>query len=216
MHLYVKCINLYVKWINLVGGTKSLVGTKLLWHWHLGCGAYSKSWPYSWVTVNIATKELVPNLLSTPVWGPCWQNWSVLFLSDNQDFITFLTRGQHEIYSWPSCWGTLILEANFGFEHQSEHLAGQMNAAADTLSWGWLSELYSLLPQAPCTSSWVPLSSWNWLQKELWCGYLHTGICCLVMLCKRCHPEHNVGINVCSDTLSGFLFTLTHSTPSPL
>ena len=130
-----------------------------------GCGAYSKSslewfqwqWPHSWSPVNIAAKELVPILISAAIWGPVWRGSTVLFLSDNQAVVTCLLRRTARDPLMAHLLRCLFfLEAHFGFEHRSEHIAGRQNAAADALSRNRLSEFQSLFPQAPGTSLQVP------------------------------------------------------------
>ena len=49
------------------------------------------SWPSSWQNANIATKELLPIVLSLALWASCWSGLRVLFRTDNQAVVAALT-----------------------------------------------------------------------------------------------------------------------------
>ena len=162
----------------------------------LGCGSFSQAdhawfqleWPPSWVTVNIAIKELIPIVISSAIWGSRWQGTSVTFLSDNQAVVTFLTKRS----AWDLQLTHLIrclffFQAHFRFEYNVQHVAGKMNAAADALSRNMLDIFHSLYPHASHSSTPVPSShmdlltdrTMNWTLahwKVLFSRFLHVGL----------------------------------------
>ena len=54
-----------------------------------GCGAlwnqewFQAEWPLDWSLTNIASKELVPIVVATAVWGPRWKGSHIQFHTDN-------------------------------------------------------------------------------------------------------------------------------------
>ena len=64
----------------------------------LGCGAFEQEMldsvqlhgPPSWQSVNIASKELLPIVVSAALWGSHWNRKQVWFISDNQAIVNGL------------------------------------------------------------------------------------------------------------------------------
>ena len=130
-----------------------------------GCGAYNTithqwfqlQWPASWSGVNIAVKELIPVVVSAAIWGQDWSGSRVLFRTDNQAVVSRLSsraaRNPHLAHLLRCLF---FFETQFRFEHQTKHIAGCANTAADALSRNRLADFFSLVPQAPQTSQPVP------------------------------------------------------------
>ena len=64
-----------------------------------GCGAFSRphgwfqlQWPPSWLSVNIATKELVPVVTAAALWGRLWVGAHVCFHVDNLAVVFILNK----------------------------------------------------------------------------------------------------------------------------
>ena len=108
-----------------------------------GCGAYSPGsgqwfqiqWPPSFMEVNIAVKELLPVVAAAALWGSAWRGTTIMVRSDNQAVVTCLSkRTANDLRMTHLLRCLFFFEAHYGFEHQSKHIAGKRNTAADALS----------------------------------------------------------------------------------
>ena len=96
---------------------------------------FQLQWPQSWLSINIAIKELIPLVLAMAVWGSCWQGHCILFRSDNM-------AADSALSSWSACdlhrshllHCLFFWEGQYSWEHSAEHIAGKINTAADTIS----------------------------------------------------------------------------------
>ena len=97
-----------------------------------GCGAFSTthgwfqlSWPSSWHSTNIATKELVPIVLSAALWGPTWARKCVCFETDNMAVVEILRTRTSRDYSLMHLLRCLAFYAavyNFDFVAPHSHM----------------------------------------------------------------------------------------------
>ena len=107
-----------------------------------GCGAFSSSgqwfqfaWPDNWSSVPIATKELLPIVMSCALWGHRWNGESVLAYTDNTTVVTIVNSGKSKDRLTMELLRYLFfLSASCGFSLRATHVEGKQNKAADTLS----------------------------------------------------------------------------------
>ena len=122
-------------------------------------------WPASRPGLNIAVKELIQVVVSPAIWGQDWSGLQVLFCTGNQAVVSCLSsRAACDPHLAHLLRCLFFFEAQFRFEHQTKHIAGCANTAADALSRNRLADFFSLVPQAPQTSQPVPSS----LAELLW------------------------------------------------
>ena len=114
---------------------------------HHGCGAIVApygwlhlQWPESWSSVSIATKELVPIVVSATSWG---NQWAGQHDSDNMAVVSiFVSRSS--AYNAPTSMSRIL-------HCLAEHVPGNANIIADALSRNNLPLFFSLAPQVPQT-----------------------------------------------------------------
>ena len=121
-----------------------------------GCGAYCSEtsswfqiqWPKSWEAVNIATKELLPLVAASALWGSSWTGSRIKFLSDNMAVVRCLSSfSAHDPDLTHLLRCLFLLKAKFQFEFCAQHIAGERNTAADALSRNKLPLFHSLCSQ---------------------------------------------------------------------
>ena len=120
-----------------------------------GCGAFSGSqwfqlaWPDCWAEVHITAKELVPIVFAGMLWGQQWSEQSIQFSCDNMAVVACLKSGTSRhpcvMHLLQCLW---FLSAFHQFSVTSQHLPGNGNMAADTISRNQRSIFLSLHPQA--------------------------------------------------------------------
>ena len=121
-----------------------------------GCGAVSDSgeyfqvqWPSSWVTTNIAIKEMVPVVIAVAIWGRKWTESTLRVRSDNMAVVHALTSGAAKD---PRLMHLLRCLHFFTARHQisicARHVPGVLNTAADALSRNNMSVFFQCAPQA--------------------------------------------------------------------
>ena len=125
-----------------------------------GCGAFSQphgwfqlQWPESWISVNIAAKELVPVVVAAAIWGPLWYQKCVQFRSDNMAVVEVLRSGSTRDPLLMHLIRCLVFYAVvYHFDFVTEHIPGVHNVAADSISRNNLALFFSLAPQIPLVS----------------------------------------------------------------
>ena len=132
-----------------------------------GCRAFNTlsgewfqlQWPTSWLSVNIAVKELIPIVVATAIWGSGWSQQRVHFLSDNIAVVAALSS---RLACDPLLSHLLrclfFWEARFNCDHTAGHIAGSVNRAADALSRDHLPLFFSSFPQARPNPTPLPAS----------------------------------------------------------
>jgi len=96
---------------------------------------------------NITTKELVPIVLATVIWGQSWATIHVLVRSDNWAVVEILrTRSSHDSEVMHLLWCLHFFCARHSIRLSARHIPGIDNAAADALSRGKLQEFPSVSP----------------------------------------------------------------------
>ena len=102
-----------------------------------GCGAlcnhdwFHHPWPVEWAQTNIATRELVPNVLAVGLWGRVWQGLHILVRSDNMAIVElFRSRSSRD----PDLMHLLrclhFLAARYDISLAALHIRGVDNTAA--------------------------------------------------------------------------------------
>ena len=115
-------------------------------------------WPHTWKGTNIAIKELVPVIAAAAIWGPQWEGSKVCFNVDNMAVVAALNNNRARDPHLAHLLRCLFFfEAHYKFEHQSTHIPGKLNTAADALSRNRTSTFHSVFPQAQTLPSQVPL-----------------------------------------------------------
>ena len=126
-----------------------------------GCGAlcnhdwFHHPWPVEWAQTNIATRELVPNVLAVGLWGRVWQGLHILVRSDNMAVVElFRSRSSHD----PDLMHLLrclhFLAARYDISLAALHIRGVDNTAAFGCSPSSM-----LVPSDDATSK--PMQFWN-------------------------------------------------------
>ena len=129
-----------------------------------GCGGYTSTgewfmleWPYSWKSIHITVKELLPIVMGVALWGKQWQGGSVVCRCDNAAVVAILKSG------W--CKGNLAMHllrslffwlAMYQVSILSEHIPGASNGPADALSRNNVSYFMSQVPIASQQLTEVP------------------------------------------------------------
>ena len=107
---------------------------------HGFAAVYGKRWfqgsfPFSWQTVNIAVKELLPIVLAVRLWAPLLTNSRILFMCDNMsivDVINSHTSKDAAIMRLLRQFVVATMLNNILFA--AKHIAGKSNSVADALS----------------------------------------------------------------------------------
>lgn len=99
-----------------------------------GCGAFNSSleaellqlkWPESWSSIHITSKELIPIIIATAVWGRKWQGNVVQCMCDNVAVVALVMHLLRCLF---------FFQAVFSLSLHAVHLPGKINIAADCLS----------------------------------------------------------------------------------
>ena len=120
-----------------------------------GCGAFCSAhgwfqiqWPQTWQSAHITVKELVPVVVAAALWGPHWRGKHVLFRVDNMAVVGILqkrTSPDPHVMHLLRCF--ILYTAVYHFTYIMEHIAGNVNTAADAISRNNIPLFCSLIPQ---------------------------------------------------------------------
>ena len=150
-----------------------------------GCGAI---WQNRWLQLQwagplknavIATKELVPVILSVAVWGCYWSSKSIRVLSDNSSVVAAINSNTSRVSDMAHMLRCLaFLQAHFHCQLTARHLPGSQNSAADAVSRNHMSQFFSLCPQATANPEFIPsdLLQLLILEKPDWCSHRWTAL----------------------------------------
>ncbi len=120
-----------------------------------GCGAlwqaswFQYCWPPAYQEKSIAIKELLPVVLACAIWGPMWQDTSVLLHCDNEAVVEVLNAGcskDNHIMHLLRC--LFFIRAHFRVRLRAVHIPGAVNTLADAISRNNLLYLFSQVPVA--------------------------------------------------------------------
>ncbi len=141
-----------------------------------GCGAlmaqaswFQATWPGSWSSVDITTKELVPIVLAAAIWGRFWCRQSICFHTDNMGVVAILRKrsARHPVaLHLLRC--LYFYAATYNFDFIAQHIPGVDNIAADAISRDNINLLSSLCPQATQVSVPPPLQDLLLRQQPDW------------------------------------------------
>lgn len=98
--------------------------------------------------VHITTKELVPIVLETALWGKEWQGQAVQIWCDNAAVVSVINQGSSrdkQAMHLTRCLA--FIKAKFELELVAAHISGANNTKADALSRNKLSLFHCLHPQ---------------------------------------------------------------------
>ena len=119
-----------------------------------GCGGYvDKDWfQYRWLArhqcLSIASKELIPVVISAAIFGRSWSGKLVNFMVDNLPVVQVLqvtySRDPHLMHLIRLL---VLFAAHFNFWFTATHVAGKKNTFADALSRNNASLFLSQTPQ---------------------------------------------------------------------
>lgn len=133
-----------------------------------GCGAYWDSrwfkapWSSSWQSVNIATKEMVPVILSLAVWGEQLSSLHVQIHSDNMAVV--------EVIKAKSSKDSMVMHllrcmhfftARHDITVSAVHVPGVNNSRADALSRDNIESFLQITPEAQSQPTAVPQQLWS-------------------------------------------------------
>ena len=137
----------------------------------LGHYWFQIKWPDSWQEINIATKELLPILVASAVWGREWSSLSICCWCDNAAIVSVINTGwcrDKHLMHLMRC--LFFYAARFCFCLSARHIAGAANLRADALSQNKMSNFFSIFPQAnptPRSSTTIPTGASNGQQPGL-------------------------------------------------
>lgn len=109
----------------------------------VGCGAV---WGSRWLQCQwqgalwekaIAIQELLPVLLACMIWRPLWVGSLVVIHCDNQTVVSVVNSGyskDKDLIDFMRC--LFFVWVYWGFELHQEHIPGEENVTADTISCG--------------------------------------------------------------------------------
>lgn len=137
-------------------------------------GVYNAKWfygpfPEDWKALNIMTLEFYPIILAIAIWGPLWQNHSILFFTDNEALVYVInkqTSGDLLVMKMVRFMVLTCLQNNILFK--AKHIPGKKNVYADSLSRLQVDHFLKLAPHAQRTpvlvpTQFLPQNFWNTL-----------------------------------------------------
>ena len=105
-----------------------------------GCGAYFHGrwfqlpWDETWQHAGIMSKELLPIVINTDIWGPSLSGHKVLYQCDNSSGVAAIRKGSTTdtivMHLLHSLW---FFTAHYDVDLVYEHMAGVANTTADHL-----------------------------------------------------------------------------------
>ena len=131
----------------------------------VGCGAVNPHgvafqifWPATWEAINIATKELLPVVVASAMWGRNWSGSHVCFHVDNTAAVSVLqTRSARDPQLAQLLRCLFFYSAVYHFQYSAVHIPGPDNLAADALSRNQLPLFFHLYPQVQLSAVPRPL-----------------------------------------------------------
>jgi hypothetical protein len=130
-----------------------------------GCAGYfhgkwfATHWPDSVLIeqgdhLSMSFCELYPIVISALLWGGSWSSKRILFLCDNMGVVLAINKGRSKSPQIMTLLRRLVLvAAEFSFAYSAQHLPGQNNGIADSLSRFQMTRFRELAPEAaelPC------------------------------------------------------------------
>ncbi len=115
-----------------------------------GLGWFQAKWPADWEGIDISSKELVPVVVASALWGSYWSGKHVCFHSDNMAVVAVLSSRTSQdplLMHLLRCFS--FYSAYFRFHFSAMHIPGTENVAADAISRNNLSLFFSLVPNTP-------------------------------------------------------------------
>ena len=119
----------------------------------------------------IAAKELVPIAAACAIWGPRWQSQHVLVYCDNIAGVHVITaRSSKDMILMHLLRCIHFFSAVHNFQIRAEHIPGQQNVIADSISCKNLQVLFKEAPSAQHKPPPIPPPVWQFLtsQRQDW------------------------------------------------
>lgn len=116
----------------------------------LGCGWFQLKWPENWQSIHISSKELVPVVIASALWGHTWRGKHVCFRTGNMAVVDILCSRTSRDPLLMHLVRCLVFYASvYHFEFSAKHVAGVDNTAADAISRDSIVLFASMFPQVP-------------------------------------------------------------------
>ena len=120
-------------------------------HWFAGV------WPIEALSINIASKELIPIVLSAHIWGNTWSRKRIAFRCDNMAVVLLLRQGSCKDRHLAFLLRELtILAILHSFTFTAIHVPGARNEQADALSRSDFQAFFRAVPTADTSSIAIP------------------------------------------------------------
>eukprot|EP00795_Rhopilema_esculentum_P007294 gene7294-12994_t len=120
-------------------------------HWFAGV------WPIEALSINIASKELIPIVLSAHIWGNTWSRKRIAFRCDNMAVVLLLRQGSCKDRHLAFLLRELtILAILHSFTFTAIHIPGARNEQADALSRSDFQAFFRAVPTADTSSIAIP------------------------------------------------------------
>ena len=128
-----------------------------------GCGAYwgaewlRLQWPQDWLSENIATKEMVPIVIATAIWGKSWQGRHICCQCDNSAVVSAITSGRAKYPPLNRLLHCLFFfTAHFDITISAIHIPGHNNTIADAISCNLTTTRNFIFPQLAKCPTHIP------------------------------------------------------------
>ena len=160
-----------------------------------GCGAFTSAgeWfhlalPESWNGIHITTKELLPIVIGTALWGEQWRGKTVRCWCDNAAVVAIIRSGSSRDERVMHLMRSLFfILAHFNMQITAQHVPGVENGAADALSRNDAASFLAQVPSAHREPSTIPAqllqmlvhSQHDWMSQNWtssWGGFFAKGL----------------------------------------
>lgn len=115
------------------------------------------AWPLSWLTHNIAVKELFPIVLAIELWAHSFANKKIVFMCDNMAVVDIINAASSKdplIMKYVRRLVVVALKYNILF--RAKHIAGKLNTICDLLSRSYIQEAQTLAPWLDRSPTTIP------------------------------------------------------------
>ena len=119
--------------------------------------------PDSWLTANIAIKELLPIVLAVKLWGSEMRNSRILFMSDNQSVVFVInTKTSKESNMMELLRDLVLTTMTNNIDFQAKHIPGKHNVIPDLLSRFQEGKVFNMAPWLQREKTEIPVAWLPW------------------------------------------------------